>query len=415
MKCRHCSTDLGHVFLDLATAPPSNAYRLASELHTPESYYPLRVLVCDRCWLIQTEDYAGASELFTGNYAYFSSFSSSWLSHCEDFVSTATEQFGLGASSMVVEIAANDGYLLQYVQQRGIPCYGVEPTASTATAARAKGVEIIEEFFDTELADRLVNRGRAADLMVANNVLAHVPAVNDFVSAFTRLLKSDGVASFEFPHALRLIKEAQFDTVYHEHYSYLSLTAVRTIFQANGLEVFDVQELPTHGGSLRVFAQRADTGRRPLDPRVAGLLERELEAGMKTLDYYQGFQNRTDKIKDDFLRFLLDAKRDGLKVAGYGAAAKGNTLMNYAGVHADLMPYVVDLNPNKQGKFLPGSLIPIVGEERLEADRPDRVVILPWNLTAEIVRQLPQVKAWGGEFVRAVPSLQVIEDPSNVD
>lgn len=410
MKCRHCATPLEHVFVDLATAPPSNAYRLASELSLPERYYPLRVLVCDRCWLVQTEDYAGADELFSSDYAYFSSYSSSWLAHSERYVADMVSRFGLGPASTVVEIAANDGYLLQFVAARGIPCYGVEPTASTARAAREKGIEIVESFFGVALANELVQQGRAADLMAANNVLAHVPDINDFVAGFARLLKPSGVATFEFPHLLRLMEGAQFDTIYHEHYSYLSLTAVERIFAANGLVVFDVEELSTHGGSLRVFAARSDGKRRPVGQGVTRVALAEERAGLKTLRSYQGFQARADRIKNDFLRFLLDAKRDDLKVAAYGAAAKGNTLLNYAGVHADLLGYVVDLNPNKQGKYLPGSLIPIVDEGRLRAERPDRVVILPWNLTEEITRQLAYVREWGGRFVRAVPCLQVIGD-----
>ncbi len=408
MKCRHCAARIGDVFLDLASAPPSNAYLHASEIHRPERYVPLRVLVCSQCWLVQTEDYAGAQELFDENYAYFSSYSRSWLQHSKDYVSAISRRLGLGRESMVAEVAANDGYLLQFVKELGIPCYGIEPTRSTASAAREKGIDIVEEFFGIELADRLAAKGQSADLIVANNVLAHVPDINDFVCGFVRLLKPDGVATFEFPHLLGLVSEAQFDTVYHEHYSYLSLTSVCTIFEANGLQVFDIEEIPTHGGSLRVFAQRADQGSRDIEASVASLLAAEQDAGMATLAYYQNFQSRADKVKDDFLRFLLDAKRDGVKVAGYGAAAKGNTLLNYAGVHADLMPYVVDANPNKQGKFLPGSHIPIVGIERLEADQPDRVVIFPWNLAGEIMQQLQQVRAWGGRFVRAVPSLQIL-------
>ncbi len=408
MKCRHCSASLDHIFLDLATAPPSNAYLSAADLHLPERYYPLRVLVCDHCWLVQTEDYADAAELFSGDYAYFSSFSNSWLKHAEAYVAAMISRLGLDRSSMVVEIAANDGYLLQYAKAHGIPCYGVEPTAGTAAAARARGIEIVEAFFGVELATRLAADGRRADLLVANNVLAHVPDINDFVAGFARLLQPEGVATFEFPHLLRLVAEAQFDTVYHEHFSYLSLTAVRTVFRANGLEVFDVDELATHGGSLRVHAQRSDTGRHAIEASVGALIERECSAGMTTLAYYQDFQARADRIKNDFLRFLLDAKRDGLKVAGYGAAAKGNTLMNYAGVHADLIPYVVDRNPNKQGRFLPGSRIPIVGEGHLRADRPQLVVILPWNLAEEIVRQLAYIGEWGGRFVNTVQVAKII-------
>lgn len=408
MKCRHCASELTNDFVDLATAPPSNAYLQKADLRASEKYYPLKVLVCDKCWLVQTEDYADASELFSEDYAYFSSFSTSWLKHSEDYVAKMVERFGLGSESMVVEVAANDGYLLQYVKKRDIPCYGVEPTASTAAAAREKGIDIVEEFFGVEQAKKLAGEGRQADLTAANNVLAHVPDINDFAGGFAALLKPTGVSTFEFPHLLSLVTFTQFDTIYHEHYSYLSLTAVSTIFEANGLSVFDVEEIPTHGGSLRVYAQRSDTKAHEMSPRVAAMMTREKEAGVPTIAYYQGFQARADKVKDDFMRFLIDAKRDGLKVAGYGAAAKGNTLMNYAGVHADLMPYVVDLNPNKQGKFLPGSRIPIVGEDHLKADKPDRIVILPWNLADEIVSQLDYVNAWGGRFVRAVPKLEVM-------
>ncbi|MCH9807444.1 MAG: class I SAM-dependent methyltransferase [Alphaproteobacteria bacterium] len=408
MKCRHCATELENVFVDLATAPPSNAYLQQADLRASEKYYPLKVLVCDKCWLVQTEDYADASELFSEDYAYFSSFSTSWLKHSEDYVAKMVERFGLGADSMVVEVAANDGYLLQYVKGRDIPCYGVEPTASTAAAAREKGIEIVEEFFGVEQAKKLAAEGRQADLTAANNVLAHVPDINDFAGGFAALLKPNGVSTFEFPHLLNLVTHTQFDTIYHEHYSYLSLTAVSTFFEANGLSVFDVEEIPTHGGSLRVYAQRSDTKAHETSPRVGAMMAREKEEGVPTIDYYQGFQARTDKVKDDFVNFLIESKREGLKVAGYGAAAKGNTLMNYAGVHADLMPYVVDLNPNKQGKYLPGSRIPIVGEDHLKADKPDRIVILPWNLADEIVGQLDYVNAWGGRFVRAVPSLQVL-------
>jgi SAM-dependent methyltransferase len=307
-----------------------------------------------------------------------------------------------------MEIAANDGYLLQYVKARNIPCTGVEPTAGTAAAARAKGIPIVEDFFGVRLARELVSLGKQADLMVANNVLAHVPDINDFVRGFARLLKPTGVATFEFPHLLRLVQECQFDTIYHEHYSYLSLTTVEGIFRTNGLSVFDVEELPTHGGSLRVYAQRQDTGQWPVTPRVAELRAREAFAGVRTLAFYEGFQARVNRIKLDLLAFLVEAQRSSLKVAAYGAAAKGNTLLNYAGVRPDLLPYVVDRNPAKQGKYLPGSRIPIVAEEYLRRDRPDRVLILPWNLREEVVEQLAYISDWGGTFVLAIPTLAIL-------
>lgn len=406
MKCRHCQAALTLTFVDLGSAPPSNAYLTEADLKKPERWYPLRVLVCSNCRLVQTEDYAGASEIFTDSYAYFSSYSRSWLDHAERYVSAMVERFGLNAQSLVVELAANDGYLLQYVKARGIPCIGVEPTASTAKAARAKGIEIIEKFFGVQLAEAMIGESRLADLIAANNVLAHVPDINDFVSGVALLLKEDGVATFEFPHLLNLVANNQFDTIYHEHYSYLSLSAVARIFERNGLTVFDVEEITTHGGSLRVYAQRS-AGTRSRTPAVTELLERERSVGALTDSYYAGFQSRTDRVKNDFLRFLIDARREGKKVAGYGAAAKGNTLMNYAGVRPDLMPYVVDKSPAKQGKFLPGSRIPIVSEERIRGERPDFVVVLPWNIWDEVTTDLSYIREWGGRCVRAVPELQI--------
>lgn len=408
MNCRHCGSALRLSFLDLGSAPPSNAYLTEADLRAPETWYPLRLLVCEECWLVQTEDHAGREALFTQDYAYFSSFSTSWLEHARQYLKVMVDRFRLNSSSRVVEIAANDGYLLQYVQAAGVPCYGVEPTASTAAAARKKGIEIVERFFGVELADELTLAGRQADLIAANNVLAHVPDINDFVAGFARLLKPSGVATFEFPHLLRMVQENQFDTVYHEHYSYLSLTTVERVFQANGLHVFDVEELPTHGGSLRVFAQRTDTGQYPVSEQVARLHHLEATEGMDTVAFYQGFQRCAEQVKDGLLAFLLEARQQGLKVAAYGAAAKGNTLLNFTGVRPDLLSYVVDKNPAKQGKFMPGSRIPIVSEEHLKADRPDRILILPWNLKDEITEQLSYTGEWGGRFVTAVPSLEML-------
>ena len=407
MNCRHCQAPLKHSFLDLGTAPPSNAYLSVEQLSEPELYYPLRVMVCDQCWLVQTEDFAQADQLFDAEYAYFSGFSSSWLAHSERYVKDMVERFSLDETSHVVEVAANDGYLLQYVKARGVPCTGVEPTASTAAVAREKGIETIEEFFGVALAQSMVEHGQGADLTAANNVLAHVPDINDFVSGFRILLKPDGVATFEFPHLMRLISENQFDTVYHEHFSYLSLTAVKRIFEANGLSVFDVKELTTHGGSLRVFAQRSDGGKYPIQPTVAALLAVEEEAGLTGLDGYSGFQPLVESVKDAFLSFLVQAKKEGKRVAAYGAAAKGNTFMNYAGIRSDLIEYVVDRNPAKQGKCMPGSRIPIVNEERIRESKPDFIVILPWNLKDEISEQLSYIKEWGGQLVVAIPELRI--------
>jgi 2-polyprenyl-3-methyl-5-hydroxy-6-metoxy-1,4-benzoquinol methylase len=377
-------------------------------MRAPEKHYPLRVLVCEHCWLVQTEDFAQADELFNVEYAYFSGFSTSWLAHSERYVVDMIERFHLTAASHVVEVGANDGYLLQYVRARGIPCTGVEPTASTAAAARAKGISIVDGFFGTQLARHLVAQGIQADLTASNNVLAHVPDINDFVAGFALLLKPRGVATFEFPHLLKLIAETQFDTIYHEHFSYLSLTAVARIFAANGLAIFDVQEVSTHGGSLRVFAQRADGSSHRRTAAVDEMLRREHTTGLTTPAYYADFQQRTNRVKDGFLRFLLDAKRDGKSVAAYGAAAKGNTLLNYAGVRPDLLAFVVDRNPAKQTRFLPGSRIPIVDEQHLREIRPDFVVILPWNLRAEVTAQLSYIRSWGGQFVVAVPRLQTV-------
>ena len=407
MKCRHCGTEVTLQLIDLGSAPPSNAYLTAETLRAPEKWFPLRVLVCTECWLAQTEDYAGAGELFSADYAYFSSYSTSWLNHAESYVTDMAARFALDENSHVVEIAANDGYLLQFVKARGIPCLGIEPTASTAAAAREKNIPIIEDFFGVRLARELVDQSKQADLTVANNVLAHVPDINDFVSGFAALLKPTGVATFEFPHLLRLVAENQFDTIYHEHFSYLSLTAVSRIFAHNGLTVFDVEELSTHGGSLRVFAQRENSGTHAIASRVAEMLAREGAAGMTTPDYYAGFQSRADQIKNAFLAFLIEAKNTGKKVIAYGAAAKGNTLLNYAGVRPDLLPWVIDRNPAKQGKYLPGSRIPIVDETRLREERPDYVVILPWNLRDEVMAQLSYIREWDGQFVTAVPSLTI--------
>jgi SAM-dependent methyltransferase len=393
-SCRHCGSPLDHQVIDLGHQPPSNSYLRSEQLALPEITYPLQVFVCTGCWLVQLPAHAAAEELFTADYAYFSSTSSSWCTHAEQFVATAVERLALGSESLVVELASNDGYLLQYVKQRGIPSLGIEPTHATAEAARAKGITTIERFFGLALAAEL----EPADLVVANNVMAHVPDINDFVAGIARLLKPQGRASIECPHLLRLLVGNQFDTIYHEHYSYLSLKVVQRIAAAAGLEVVDVEELPTHGGSLRIWL--AHQGAAEPAATVAAVLTREAAAGLETLAAYAGFQQRAEAAKHGLLEFLLQAKRDGLRVLGYGAAAKGNTLLNYAGIRADLVPAVADRAPSKQGKHLPGSHIPVVSPEQLTAEAPDALLVLPWNLIDELRQQLA-----GYQLVTAIPEL----------
>ena len=381
-SCRHCGSPLNHTVIDLGHQPPSNAYLTAEQLLKPEVTYPLQVYACTHCWLVQLPAHAAADELFTPDYAYFSSTSSSWCAHAENFVGEAVDRLGLGRNSLVVELASNDGYLLQYVQQRGIPCVGIEPTRATAEAARKKGIETIERFFGLTLAEQL----QTADLIVANNVLAHVPDINDFIAGIARLLKPQGLASIEFPHLLRLLLGNQFDTIYHEHYSYLSLKVVRRIANAFGLEVVDVQQLPTHGGSLRVWLAH----RGAVEPKsvVNAVLADEIAAGLESFSAYKNFQFQSEAIKHTLVEFLLEAKRNGELVLGYGAAAKGNTLLNYAGIQSDLLSAVADRAISKQNKYLPGSHIPIISPQSLLDLSPDKVIVLPWNLVEEVKTQL---------------------------
>lgn len=407
MKCRFCAAPLRDVFLDLGCAPPSNAFLTAEALEAPETWLPLKLYTCGQCRLVQVAEIKPHAELFAPDYVYYSSFSTTWLAHAERYVQQAVERLELGRDSLVMEVASNDGYLLQYVAARGIPCVGVEPTAGTAKAARDKGIGTLGEFFGRGFAEKFVSQRRAADLVIANNVLAHVPDINDFVAGFAVALAPEGTLTVEFPHLLELVTQRQFDTVYHEHFSYFSFQTVRQIFAAHGLRVWDVERLSTHGGSLRVWAAHK-TSRRADTPAVAALLAAEAEAGMGDDAFYQGFQRQADAVKDACLLFLLEQRRAGRKVAAYGAAAKGNTLLNYAGVKRDLLPYVVDASPHKQGHFLPGSHIPVVTESHLRDDRPDYVLILPWNLREEIVAQLSYIRAWGGRFVVAIPQLAII-------
>ena len=404
--CRHCATPLKHRFLDLGFAPPSNAYLTPDAVNLPEVTFPLRLMVCNQCFMVQTEDFAAREDLFNAEYAYFSSTSKSWLDHAERYCSAMTERFGLDAQSLVIEVASNDGYLLRNFVASGIPCLGIEPTADTAAAAEAQGIPVLREFFGLTLGQRLALEGRKADLIAGNNVYAHVPDINDFTQGLAAVLKPQGVVTLEFPHLMRLVEFCQFDTVYHEHFSYLSLTTVARIFAAAGLRVFDVQDLPTHGGSLRVFGC-LDPAFHVTQPTVAALLAQEAARGMTEMGYYTAFQPRANAVKDAFLRFLLDTKAQGKTVAAYGAAAKGNTLMNYAGVRPDLLPFVCDAAPSKQGKLMPGSHIPILPPEALDAARPDYVVILPWNIAAEVRAQLDHLAAQGTRFITAVPELRI--------
>ena len=406
MNCRHCGKPLQHTFLDLGFAPPSNAYLSEAELSAPEIYFPLKLKVCDSCWLVQTEDYAKAELFFSKDYAYFSSTSSSWLEHAARYAMNMTERLGLGADSFVIEVASNDGYLLKNFLAAGIPCLGIEPTASTAAAAEQLGIPVLREFFGEALGKQLAREGRQADLIAGNNVYAHVPDINDFTRGLKAALKANGTITLEFPHLMRLIEHTQFDTVYHEHFSYLSLHTVSRIFAAAGLRVCDVEELPTHGGSLRVFGCHAENARVG-SASVAAVLEAESDAGLQCLAVYEAFQQRADEVKNGLLSFLIEQKRAGKKVAAYGAAAKGNTLLNYAGVKPDLLSFVCDAAPSKQGKYLPGSHIPVFAPEKLKSEKPDFVLILPWNIAAEVMLNTNYIRQWGGQYATAVPTLEV--------
>jgi len=411
MNCRHCGSRLEHTFLDLGYAPPSNAYLSEADLGKPEQYFPLTIMVCDQCWLVQTEDYAEAEDLFSSEYAYFSSTSSSWLAHAKHYADTMTERLGLGDNSFVIEVASNDGYLLRNFVEAGVPCLGIEPTDSTARAAEDLGVPVLREFFGESLGRQLAGEGKQADLIAGNNVYAHVPDINDFTLGLKAALKPAGTISLEFPHLMRLIENTQFDTVYHEHFSYLSLQIVQRIFERADLRVFDVEELPTHGGSLRVFGCHQDDPR-ATNASVRKLLAEEVTQGLQSLNTYTEFQTRADQVKDDLLTFLLASKRDGNSVVAYGAAAKGNTLLNYAGVKPDLLPAVCDAAVAKQGKYMPGSHIPIIKPDRLQEIKPDIVLVLPWNLAEEVADHHSYIREWGGRFAVAVPKLNILKSKS---
>jgi len=408
MKCRHCYASVKKVFLDLGFAPPSNAYITEGNLKVPEIHFPLKLLVCDKCWLVQTEDYAKAGELFDNDYAYFSSISKSWLEHSFTYYKLVKKLFSLDENSYVIEVASNDGYLLKNFVAANIPCLGIEPTASTAAAAENIGIPVLREFFGTGLASELLKEKKQADLIIGNNVYAHVPDINDFTAGLKIVLKQEGVVTLEFPHLMRMIESCQFDTAYHEHFSYLSLTTVNRIFSSAGLRIWDVEELSTHGGSLRVFGCHKDSIR-VNTVKVKEIIQKEENNGLLGNGVYLDFQARSEQVKNNLISFLIEQKNLGKSVAAYGAAAKGNTILNYAGIRPDLLPFVCDSAPSKQGKFMPGSHIPILSPKVLKERKPDYIIILPWNISKEIMHEYSYVKEWGARFVTAVPELRVFK------
>jgi SAM-dependent methyltransferase len=405
--CRFCGAALRHTFVDLGMSPLCESYVPPDRVDAVEAFYPLHAKVCELCLLVQLEEFVGADAIFS-EYAYFSSYSDSWVAHARKYVEMAVDRFGLDESSLVVELASNDGYLLQHVVKRAIPALGIEPAANVASVARDKGIDTIAEFFGRDLARQLVSEGRAADLLVANNVMAHVPDLNDFVCGIGLVLAPSGVATIEVPHLLRLVESNQFDTIYHEHFSYFSMLSARKVLEAHGLQLFDVDELKSHGGSLRLYAQRADTGRRAVSARIEDLAERERVRGFDTLDGHLSFSHQVNETKWRLLEFLIARRREGKRIAGYGAPGKGNTLLNFCGIRTDLLEYTVDRNPYKQGQFLPGTHIPIKHPHVLEQDRPDYILILPWNLKDEIVDQLAYAREWGARFLVPIPEVQVL-------
>ena len=405
-NCRHCNKPLIHSFVDLGSAPPSNALLTKEQLGKPEIYYPLKVMVCENCWLVQTEDFANAEDLFQDDYPYFSSTSSSWLAHAHEFSSEIIQKLRLDSDSLVIEVASNDGYLLRNFVEAGIPCLGIEPTNSTADAAERLGIPILREFFTESLGIQLQNEVRQADLIIGNNVYAHVPDINDFTKGLKTVLKLNGTITLEFPHLLKLIERTQFDTIYHEHFSYLSLHTVSKIFACHGLRIWDVEELSTHGGSLRIYGCHEDASQKNL-PSVDSILFKEKEFGLRKVETYKNFQPKVEKIKNDLLTFLIDQKDKGKKVIAYGAAAKGNTLLNYAGVKTDLLPFVCDAATSKQDKFMPGSHIPIMNPAAIVETKPDFVFILPWNIADEVEKENAFALEIGAKFVTAIPKIDI--------
>lgn len=408
MNCRFCKAPLEHVFIDLNNSPASNSFLTKEQLNEPEIFYPLKVYTCTKCFLVQVDEYKKSDAIFDKDYVYFSSYSKDWLAHSNAYTKKMTDRFGLNAESLVIEIASNDGYLLQYFQEKDIPVLGIEPTANTAKVAIDKGIETVIEFFGVRLAKELASKNRKADLLLGNNVLAHVPDIVDFVGGMKIILKDDGIITMEFPHLVQLINNNQFDTIYHEHFSYLSFYTVKQIFESVGLKLFDVEELPTHGGSLRIYATHVENNNQSFSENVQALLNKENDFGINKIEYYTGFTQKAFKAKIQLLDFLIEQKKQNKKVVAYGAAAKGNTLLNYCGVKNDLIDFVVDANPHKQNKFLPASHIPVVDESEIKKLRPAFVLILPWNLKSEITEQLSYIRDWGGKFVIPIPEIEIL-------
>ncbi len=408
-KCRICGNDLGKAFLSLGNSPLSNSYLVIDDLNKMEPYYPLDVYVCKECYLVQLEEFEKAKKIFSADYAYFSSYSQSWLDHCKKYVEMMIDRFNISKEWFIVEIASNDGYLLQYFNNRNIPVLGIEPASDTAEVAIANGIPTDISFFNTEYARDMCENGKQADLIIGNNVLAHNPNLNDFVEGLKIALKPQGIITMEFPHILQLIEGNQFDTIYHEHYSYFSFYTVKRLFNSHGLDIFDVDELTTHGGSLRIYAKHKEDNSKPTTERIDKLLIKEKSAGLFNLGTYYKFGDKVALTKRNLLTFLIKAKDDGKTIVGYGAPAKGNTLLNYCGIRTDFLDYTVDRNPYKQNKFLPGTHIPIMQPDEIIKDKPDYILILPWNIKGEIIEQLEYIKMWGGKFVVPIPKLEVIE------
>lgn len=406
IQCRFCGTPLKHSFVDLGVSPLANSYLKKKQLQQMEPFYPLHAYVCDVCYLVQLNEFQSPEQIF-GDYAYFSSYSESWLNHAKGYTDLVIERFGFNSDSQVIEIASNDGYLLQYFKEKGIPVLGVEPARNVAKVARDAGIPTIEKFFGVSTAKELAAEGRYADLMIGNNVLAHVPDLNDFVKGLKILLKVQGVITIEFPHLMRLIEENQFDTIYHEHFSYFSFITVEKVFAKHGLTLFDVEELPSHGGSLRIYACHSEDKSKPISKRVSELLNREMAAGFTNLEYYLLFSEKVKATKRNILAFMVKAKREGNSIVGYGAPAKGNTLLNYCGLRMDFVDYTVDRSPHKQGHFLPGTRIPIFHPEKIKDTKPDYLLILPWNLKEEIMEQMSHIREWAGKFVVLIPEVKV--------
>jgi len=406
--CRSCGAALAHTFADLGMSPISNAFLKADQLNRMEPFYPLHAYVCGECFLVQLEEFESPQQIFGDNYAYFSSYSDSWLDHARHYTEQVTARFGLGAKSQVIEIASNDGYLLQYFKQKGVPVLGIEPAKNVAEAAVAKGVPTLTKFFGVATATELVAKGTRADLLLGNNVLAHVPDLNDFVAGMKAILKPAGVLTMEFPHLQHLIEENQFDTIYHEHFSYFSFLAAQRVFTRHGLQLFDVQEIPTHGGSLRIYGRHAGQGGEQGD-RVKDLVARERRLKFEDLETYRKFSGQVQETKRQLLEFLIAARRAGKRVVGYGAPAKGNTLLNYCGIRSDFIDFTVDRSPHKQNTFLPGTHIPVYAPERIDEVKPEYVLILPWNIRDEIVKQMAHIRSWGGKFVVPIPKVKVLD------